>query len=39
MFHHEILKWGLDRGVRVAPGTEPVSRFSTLGFSTLGVRE
>jgi 3-isopropylmalate/(R)-2-methylmalate dehydratase large subunit len=33
-FYHEVLKWGLDHGMRVAPGTELV-----LQFSTLGVRE
>lgn len=33
-FYHEVLKWGLDRGMRVAPGTELV-----LQFSTVGVRE
>jgi 3-isopropylmalate/(R)-2-methylmalate dehydratase large subunit len=33
-FYHEVLKWGLDQGMRVAPGTELV-----LQFSTLGVRE
>ena len=30
-FYHEVLKWGLDHGMRVAPGTELVLQFSTLG--------
>ena len=29
-FYHEVLKWGLDRGMRVAPGTRLFLQFSTL---------
>lgn len=30
-FYHEVLKWGLDRGMRVAKGTQLVLQFGTLG--------
>jgi 3-isopropylmalate/(R)-2-methylmalate dehydratase large subunit len=32
-FYHEVLKWGLDHDIRVAPGVQLVLQFSTVGVS------